>query len=66
MLNFDFDYDLINILLLLSMYLVGRKVAKDSFYWKHTIWGIILFVLVEGARYGRGVDYIHYLVIVKK
>ena len=61
MFNFDFDYDLINILFFLIVYFVGRKVAKGYPYWKCVIWVIVMFVFVEGARYGRGVDYLHYI-----
>ncbi len=61
MFSFDFDYDLINILFLLIVYFVGCKIAKGFSYWKYAIWVIVLFVFVEGARYGRGVDYLHYI-----
>lgn len=61
MFSFDFDYNLINILLLWVMYIVGKKIAKGYPYWKYAKWCIIAFTLVEGARYGRGVDYLHYI-----
>ncbi len=61
MFSFDFDYDLINILFLLLMCFVGKQVSKGRPYWKYTVWVIIAFTLVEGLRYGRGVDYLHYI-----
>lgn len=43
------------------MYIVGRRVSKGYPYWKSVIWVVVLFTIVEGARYGRGVDYLHYV-----
>lgn len=61
MLNFDFTYDVINLLLLGMMIYVGKLVSKGKSYWKPCAWIIIMFTFVEGARYGRGVDYLHYI-----
>lgn len=61
MFNFDFVYDFLNILLLWVMFYVGSLVAKNKPYWQCCSWIIIAFTLVEGVRYGRGVDYMHYI-----
>lgn len=65
MFNFDFAYDLINILLVVVMCSVGHYVANNKKYWKYSIWAVASFTLVEGIRYGRGVDYMHYIDVYK-
>lgn len=61
-----FDY----IFLLVSMFLIfivsSRNISsciydRNARYWKIAIIPIIVFSLIEGMRYGRGVDYIVYL-----
>lgn len=38
------------------------KNQSNTKYWKYSIFPIIVFSLIEGLRYGRGVDYLGYLV----
>lgn len=61
-----FDY----IFLLVSMFLIfivgSRNISsciydRNARYWRIAIIPIIVFSLIEGMRYGRGVDYIVYL-----
>lgn len=39
-----------------------NKNQTNTKYWKYSIFPIIVFSLIEGLRYGRGVDYLGYLV----
>ena len=61
MFNFDFAYDFINLLLIWIIYFEGSLISRGKNYWQCCWWIIIFFTLVEGVRYGRGVDYMHYL-----
>lgn len=61
MFNFDFTYDAINLILFVAMIWVGKIVSKRKNYWGPCFIIIVMFTLIEGARYGRGVDYLHYL-----
>ncbi|MCM1313381.1 MAG: EpsG family protein [Bacteroides sp.] len=61
MLSFDFCYDSINFILLLVMFYVGHSISSGKFYWQYAAWGAIAFIIIEGLRYGRGVDYMHYV-----
>ena len=61
MFNFDFVYDSINILLIWIMYYMGSLICRGKNYWECCLLVIISFTLVEGVRYGRGVDYLHYV-----
>lgn len=61
MFNFDFVYDSINILLIWIMYYMGSLICRGKNYWECCLLVIISFTLVEGVRYGRGVDYLHYI-----
>lgn len=65
MFSFDFNYDTLNIFLLWIMYLVGRQVSKRKHYWRYCLLIILFFTLIEGVRYGRGVDYMHYVDVYK-
>ena len=65
MFSFDFVYDTINIFLLWIMYWVGSQVSKRKHYWKYCLLIILFFTLIEGVRYGRGVDYMHYVDVYK-
>lgn len=47
------------------MYLVGRQVSKRRHYWRYCLLIILFFTLIEGVRYGRGVDYMHYVDVYK-
>lgn len=61
MFNFDFIYDSINLLLIWIMYYMGSYISKGKNYWECCLLVIITFTLIEGFRYGRGVDYMHYV-----
>lgn len=65
MFSFDFVYDTINIFLLWIMYWVGSQVSKRKHYWRYCLLIILFFTLIEGVRYGRGVDYMHYVDVYK-
>ena len=62
----SFVYIVLNILLLFIFYQVGKRV-KDctSNYYHLSLPIIIMFVLVQGSRYNRGNDYMHYVEIYK-
>lgn len=61
MFVFDFDYVILNIILLLLFCYSGNKISKGSNYWAYSIPCIILYTFVLGSRYGRGNDYFHYV-----
>lgn len=61
MFNFDFVYDFLNLFLLWVMFYEGSLVSRGKGYWRYCSWIIIAFTLIEGVRYGRGVDYMHYI-----
>ncbi len=61
MFNFDFDYLLINLCLLLIFYISGRNISNGENYWKCATPSIIAFSLAQGLRYGRGNDYFSYV-----
>lgn len=61
MFNFKFDYDCINLFLLWVMYYAGRNISRARSYWKYASLCAIVFIIVEGVRYARGVDYMHYV-----
>ena len=61
MFSFDFVYDFINLFLIWIMYHEGQLISKGRNYWQCCWWLILCFTLIEGVRYGRGVDYLHYL-----
>lgn len=46
--------------LFLSGYLISYKDKSGKDYWKYSSIGIIVYSLVEGLRWNRGVDYPHY------
>ena len=43
-----------------SGYLITYKDKNETHYWKYSSIGIIVYSLVEGLRWDRGVDYMHY------
>lgn len=61
--NFDIIYILLNLLLLFIFWYGGLRISKGDNYWKNAIICIVAFTLVLGLRYGRGVDYHHYVYI---
>lgn len=65
MFNFDLVYDFLNLFLFWIMLYEGKMVAKGKSYWKYCWWAILFFTLIEGVRYGRGVDYMHYIDVYK-
>lgn len=46
--------------LFLSGYLISYKDEGGEKYWKYSSIGIIVYSLIEGLRWNRGVDYPHY------
>lgn len=65
MFNFDLVYDFLNLFLLGIMIYEGKMISKGKSYWKYCLWAILFFTLIEGVRYGRGVDYMHYIDVYK-
>lgn len=65
MFSFDFVYDFINLFLVWIMYHEGKLIGKGKNYWQCCWWIILFFTLIEGLRYGRGVDYLHYIDVYK-
>lgn len=60
MLNIDFDYFFLNIILLYGFIYFGKKISKRENYWYNAIPCIILFTIIQGSRFLRGNDYLHY------
>ena len=60
MFNFDLDYFLLNLLLLLIFIIAGNKISfgrkKEKYIWIC----FIVFTFVLGSRYLRGNDYLRY------
>lgn len=46
--------------LLYSGYLISYKYNDGKSYWKYSLIGIVVYSLVEGLRWNRGIDYPHY------
>lgn len=61
MFNFDIVYDFINLFLFLIMFYEGNLISKGKNYYQCCMWIVLFFTLIEGVRYGRGVDYLHYI-----
>lgn len=65
-IQFKLDYFILMFILFSSFYVFGVIVEKKKLwnnsvqYWKYAIIPILLFVCIEGLRYGRGVDYLWY------
>lgn len=58
-----FVYISLNILLLITFYLVGKNISRTGIhhYFFKSLPVIVMFVLIQGARYNRGNDYKHYV-----
>ena len=61
-----FDYVLLFLIMFFIFIVSSRHIAKSihnksAEYWKMAVIPIIIFSLIEGMRYARGVDYIVYL-----
>lgn len=61
-----FDYVLLFLIMFFIFIVSSRHIAKSihnksAEYWKKAVIPIIIFSLIEGMRYARGVDYIVYL-----
>lgn len=65
-IQFKLDYFILMFLLFLSFYTFGVIIEKKELmaspiqYWKYALIPILLFVFIEGSRYGRGADYLWY------
>lgn len=60
MFNFDLDYFLLNLFLLLTFIIAGNKVSFGSKCGKYLWLCIVVFTFVLGSRYMRGNDYLRY------
>lgn len=58
----ELKYILFHILLLFISYICGRKITLSPIqqYWKVAIWIIIAFIIEEGLRWGRNIDWCVY------
>lgn len=61
MISLDFDFILLNLILLCTFATMGILIGGKYKHWWPIGLCILVFTLVEGFRYGRGVDYLHYL-----
>lgn len=59
-IDFDTPYFLLNVALLLIYVVAGWRISKTKGFWGWASVCVIAFTLVEGLRYGRGNDYMHY------
>lgn len=64
-MTLDFDYLLLNLILLLIFCVAGSYVSKGGKYWGYAWACILSFTFVQGSRYARGNDYPHYLEVYK-
>lgn len=64
-MSLDFDYLLLNLILLLIFCVAGNYVSKGGKYWGYAWACILSFTFVQGSRYARGNDYPHYLEVYK-
>lgn len=55
------QYIVLNLLLLLVFFLVGKNISKGGNYWKSAVWAILFFTFISGSRFARGNDYMHYI-----
>ena len=60
------DYLLLQSVLIVMSIILGIKLISrtgksgNRKYWFYSIAYILLFAIIEGLRYGRGIDYLHY------
>ena len=59
-MNLDFDYLILNIILLATYIVAGYNISKKGDFWASAWPCIIAFTFVMGSRYMRGNDYAHY------
>jgi hypothetical protein len=65
-IQFKLDYFILVLIQFFSLYTFGFIVEKKRLwekkvaYWRYAIIPILLFVCIEGLRYGRGADYLWY------
>ncbi len=57
---FDFDYIILNLVMLYVFYVCGKKIQQGANYWINALWMIVVFTFVLGSRYLRGNDYYQY------
>lgn len=60
------DYLLLTFLLFCIFTIAGYEISREKSkstkkYWEKLIFPILLFTFIEGLRYNRGVDYLHYV-----
>lgn len=60
-MSIDFDYTLINLVLLIVFICAGINVAKGTRKFPGVLTCILTFSIVLGVRFGRGLDYVHYI-----
>lgn len=56
-----FLYITLNLVLLFTFFVVGKNAARTTHYFKAVFPAVLLFVLIQGSRYNRGNDYLHYV-----
>lgn len=56
-----FLYITLNLVLLFTFFVVGKNAARTNHYFKAVFPAVLLFVLIQGSRYNRGNDYLHYV-----
>ena len=62
MFHLDFDYLLLNLLMLISFIVSGKLITERKYgYWRYAWFSICIFVFVFGSRFLRGHDYEHYV-----
>ena len=65
-MTLDFDFILLNLLLLLIFYLSGLEIIKGGNFRGYALLCILVFTFVMGSRYDRGPDYLEYVELFKK
>lgn len=57
----DFDYFILNLFLLGIFAHCGKKISQGKNFWGYVTPCILAFTFVQGCRYKRGYDYLHYV-----
>lgn len=57
---FNFDFIILNILLLYIFIKAGKNISNKSNYWRNASWCIAAFTFIQGCRFARGNDYHSY------
>lgn len=57
---FNWDFVLLNILLLYIFSKAGKNISNNGNYWRNANWCIVIFTFIQGCRFARGNDYFGY------